>query len=528
MPITLDDLDSPVLTDSQQSFTGGQFSNAVPIQIANNQCAALVNADIFATGQAQTRRGTAQLGGDVGSGTATRGVGFYRNGSSYYPIAISDTLLKYFNGSTWAAFSGSSQTFLGSTSAVIFAPGNGYVYVTDGTGSIRRADGTTTTALSTDSPPTAVNLLVYHTNRLMASGVSSAPDAIYFSGILDDTLWATLGGGYQIQIAGDGIPITALVPWSQTNLAVFKQNSTWVVGTDPLLDVSDMPVQQIHARIGCVAPRSAVQVGADIFFLSSDGVRTLQQTAASDNRYDLGQPLSFPIQDVMNRINPAQVSKAAAVYWKGKYILSFAADTSTTNNYIVVYDTMTSAWSGSWSNLPVGCFANRIDSSGIEKLMMGISSDNTVIEYLDYVLEPSATDSTYTDYNSNPVLLSILTRGFMFGDLQSMKKGINANVIFSRNRGDYTLQAIFDEGETTASTTIATGVLPGFAISFDIPFSIGRTGLQTASLDLMQYPEFYQVQFAITASSVGRKEVRQLTVQAFPEATDFRGNFSAT
>lgn len=530
MPLTLDDVDSPILNDVQASFIGGQFSNAVPLQLAQDQAALLEDVEVSITGGATPRRGCPQLGPNVGIGTVMRGAGFYqKNSTTSYAVACSDTSIKKWTGSVWAQIG--SATFNNGNQPLIFVPGNGFLYATDGGGNIEKWNDSTWTAVTNDSAPTNVQFLVWHEDRLVAAnatvGGNPSYDGVFFSGILDDTIWSSLQGGYQLQPgAGDGQPITGLVPWSNYNLAVFKRNSVWLIVADPQLNVSDMPVINVHRRIGCIAPLSAVEVGNDIFFLSQDGVRSLQQTIASKDRYQLGTPLSFPVDDVIRRINPSAASGAVATFWKGMYLLAVPLDTSTYNNYILVYNSIIGKWTGGWTNLPVSSFGIWTDT-GVDKLMLGLSNAPVLTVYQDFVSDALATDATYQDYNNNYVNPHVITRGMVFGDLDSPKKGLNANIKLYKSKGQITISALFDEGALTATKTIDTGDPFGFNIPFTLPITFPRPGVQPCSMPLLPYPKFHQVQFELTGIGAGRKEIRQITAQAFPEATDLRGKFEA-
>lgn len=532
MPIVLTAPNSPILTDSQSSFIGGQFSNAVPLQLDQTSCSLLENAETSTTGQAKSRRGTIQLGGAVGSlANPISFLEYYKTGASDYPVAFMSAAGGAFKlaAGAWSALSNGTPP---SGTVVSTAVGNTFLYAVQGSagsGNIYRWDGTTWTTLSTDTPPANCTIILWDGFRLVASGQAAAPGAIYFSGQLNDALWASVPGGYQIIPGGDqGVPITAILPWNGTNLAVFKRNQVWNVGADPALNVSDFPIQRIHMRIGCVATNTAVQCGSDILFLASDGVRSLQQTLASDNFFQLQPPLSFPVQDFIERINPSALSQACAIFWKGRYYLSVALDGSTTNNYILVYNTITSKWNGGWTNLPVQYFRARTDTSaGVDKMIMGSSLSNIVLEYLDYVAEVNATDATYTDYNNVVVPFHVKTRGMMFGDLDSPKKGLNMNMKLYRSKGQISVTAIFDEGELSDTKIIDTGDPTGLTFPIFFPAIFARGGVEAASMTLMKYPRFHQVQFEVKAVTAGRKEIRQITAQAFPEAVDLRGKFTA-
>src|SRR5439155_17164439 len=146
------------------------------------------------------------------------------------------------------------------------------------------------------------------------------------------------------------------------------------------------------------ATRSAVQVGNDVLFLADDGIRSMNMTIASEQQHELKTPLSFPIQDYINRINWTYVDQACAVAWRNLYLLAVPIDSSTTNNIIFAFNTLTGVWSGLWTNLPVTHFS--ISKGAIPKLVAVVPGQR-LIEYLDFVDEASATDATYTDYNGN-------------------------------------------------------------------------------------------------------------------------------
>ena len=72
-----------------------------------------------------------------------------------------------------------------------------------------------------------------HTNRIVASGITAIPDAVYFSNLLDADTWDMLNG--QIRIGGgDGDPIVALKSWLDTGIVVFKRNSVYLIDANPI------------------------------------------------------------------------------------------------------------------------------------------------------------------------------------------------------------------------------------------------------------------------------------------------------
>jgi hypothetical protein len=395
MPSAWDDsLDTPTVFDALESFVGGQYSYAKARELAPNQCALLQDCEEEITGQVSTRYGTSQVGGAVGaSNVKVDAVGFFNFAPTYtYEIAICNGHIYRNNGGTWTDMGAFTVS-----DAPSMAQGVNKMYFAAG-GDIFSWDGTSLTNISGDGAtqaPRNVSIVKWHGNRLIAAGSSikeystdtnPIPDALYLSDVLVPASWGTVKNATQLRPGnGDGQPITAIVPWTNFNIAVFKRRSIWVVGADPAVAISDMPITQIHGSgtVGCVARRSAVQVGSDILFLADDGIRSLAATEGSDQQFELSVPLSFPVQDIIDRINWSSASGAAATFWRNLYLIALPLDSSTTNNYILVYNTVTKAWGGLWTNLPVNQFAIR-EVSGVPHLMMGLATTNKVVEYLDY------------------------------------------------------------------------------------------------------------------------------------------------
>jgi hypothetical protein len=284
-----------------------------------------------------------------------------------------------------------------------------------------------------------------------------------------------------------------------------------------------MPIQKVNDSVGCIARRTAVQVGNDVLFLSDDGVRSLQQVIGSDQQHDLSLPLSFPVQDYIHRVNWSMVSEACAVFWNNLYLLAVPLDSSVTNNYVFVFNTITSTWSGIWlstatQSMPIRCFGVR--KGNTQSLMMGLHTDNVVIEYLDYVHEDDAVDATYADYNGLPVLPVALTRAMTFGDTKAFKKGLDYEVEWIGTKGSIIINPIMDE-DTLLPADNLTLTGGGFPIPFPLPFLITRPGVQRQQFDLMRHKVFRELQLQIVAAGDGKKQLRQITAQAFVEPGNF-------
>ena len=144
--------------------------------------------------------------------------------------------------------------------------------------------------------PSKPKFIVSHTNRLFATSADTAvpSDVLYVSGILDGESWDLAGDN--LRVGNDRDPITALMPAQNFDLYVFKERSIYKVTADPTLEASQWSIKLINNRTGCVADGTVQQVGADIMFLSRDGVRSLQSIQAGTET-DISMPISRNIND---------------------------------------------------------------------------------------------------------------------------------------------------------------------------------------------------------------------------------------
>jgi hypothetical protein len=104
----------------------------------------------------------------------------------------------------------------------------------------------------------------------------------------------------------------------------------------------------MSSDVGCNAKRSAVQVAGGVVFLSDNGVQFLQpqQVGAAEGMrlMTLAEPLSAPINDIIQRINKNYVQRSVGCYYNSRYYLCVPLDNSTKNNATLVYNFILKAW----------------------------------------------------------------------------------------------------------------------------------------------------------------------------------------
>lgn len=208
--------------------------------------------------------------------------------------------------------------------------------------------------------------LLYYANRLIALGKFHLDasirnqDTISVSNFLDFNDWDaldafTINNGSNDQVVG-------VAPWTLNEFLVFMRNSIFYISVGSNRYVTgealsnDSYVRTLATDIGCSARKSVVQAGGGVFFLSDNGVYFLQPQPASAESMKLltmADPISAPIDDVIQRINRTYAHRAVATYWNNRYYLAVPLDSSVDNNAILVYNFILRQWE-SVDTYPVG------------------------------------------------------------------------------------------------------------------------------------------------------------------------------
>lgn len=497
-------LDDPIVSDEQAGFRGGQVSFQAARKLKPDECQELVNCDITLLGDIVTRRGIQRIGsGPVVIGNAVKGLTLYNTNSQLRLVATTGAGTYFWAGSAWTLLAVFPHG-VGATGAVRYAQGINKLYFCDGVNNIWSWDGTNAVdlgnALATQ-PPAAPRWITWHTNRLCAAGMDAERDAIYFSQFLDGATWDKTN--WQIRVgAGEDDKITGLVSWSNFNLVVLKQKSIWIVNCDPTVTPAEFTIKCVHRKIGCTNPDTAVQVGSDIFFLSDSGVRSLKYTLATEEQSEVGEALSSPVQDIIQR---ASTFPSFATYWNNRYILSITVDAALTS-YCLVYNTLVNSWSGYWTGLNYPSnFAYRIVANSPDHLVFANSSGE-VMEWLDFVARADENLSTYQDEGVN-IPTTIRTRALDFGERLSPKTGLNVEVeLFDSVTANGALS--YRKDASTTDTAI------GSAMAASNAYGAAAKDFRPNPTDLQNIGPFRELSLKI-ASTSGRLGVRSVVANAF-------------
>lgn len=257
----------------------------------------------------------------------------------------------------------------------------------------------------TDQIPNAGDAVAFG-NRLF---VISGRDEIVVSDILDYTRFSRVRGRWTIN-QGTGSALTRLAPFNQTTLLAFKGSTIYLIG-NVYGDLSEVRVDVLTTEYGCVAPDTVLAVGRDVYFLSEAGYFGVSQ--ALDNKLQaVEEPVSAPIQPIIDRINWNAVGGAVAAYHENRIFLAVPLDGSVDNNAILVLNLLNKAWEGVWTAdfLKVQNFV-RLDRAGKRRLFVVNGGGQGALEAGALFLTGAGVEDNLYGV-VHPVECELLSRGF--------------------------------------------------------------------------------------------------------------------
>jgi len=308
--------------------------------------------------------------------------------------------------------------------------------------------------------------LIYYGNRLIAQGKyhTGSPaarnrDSVSVSNYLDYQHW-DIDDVFTFNNGGND-QVTAIAPWTLNEFVVFMRNSIFYVNTGIGRYVTgealstDSFIKTLVTDIGCIAKRSVVQADGGVIFLSDNGVYIMNPTQVGANEamrlLTNAQPLSAPIDDVIQRINRNYAYRSVGCYWGNRYYLAVPVDGSVENNAVLVYNFILKAWE-SVDTYPAGVDVFNFviaKKDNIRRLYI-IDSDQGVFltEQLDYdeygnnigtpVLHETPPSSPYLpfelgvdQFQGNLIQSSLTTRRYIFNTFNDKRfSGSEIDLLF--------------------------------------------------------------------------------------------------
>ena len=378
-------------------------------------------------------------------------------------------------------------------------------------------DGSGATANATVSPPPSdIRLLINTGNRLFAVGSGSKRNTLYCSDILDASIWDSQNS---VVINGDdGDEITAIVPYYQNRIIVFKKRRIFQVTIpDNMTTAADWTISLISNNTGCVAGNTATQVSSDIFFLSDNGIRSLVRSAADDFS-SVGIPISEVVKDVIQSINPAKINISTAIFYDNRYFMSFPTGSNDYNDTILVYNTALNAFEGTWTPQVMQFALTNFESQGLRATFK--TTTGNINQYFGYKSPSELTSADYLDAGQN-YESSVRTKDFNFGDTFALKYGSHFEVIFDDSYSTDTsisIQRDIDVGDIDVqpNLNISSAAL---TLPFTLPASLPTSVKKRIASDLRKYEKWRLLNVKIS-SVAGKMAVRQIAAAANPDTIE--------
>jgi hypothetical protein len=384
-------------------------------------------------------------------------------------------------------------------------------------------NGSGATATATVSPPPLnLRILINTGNRLFGVGSAANRNTLYASDILDASIWDAANS--VIVNADDGDEITAIVPYYENRIIVFKKRRIFQVTIPPdMTSAADWVIQLISNNTGCVAEGSAVQVNSDIFFLSDDGIRSLVRSAADDFT-SVGLPLSEVVKDVIQEINVAEIGICTAAFYDNRYFLAVPTASNDFNDTIIVYNTVLGAFEGTWTPNVMQFALTNFQDEGLR--LMKKSTTGQIQKYSGYKTPAQVTIADYqdagVDYESY-----VRTADMDFGDPFAEKHGSHFEIVFDDSFSTDTtisIQRDIDVGDIDVqpNLNISSAVL---TLPFVLPAQLPSSVKKRLASDLRAYQKWRLLNIKIQ-SAANKLAIRQITAAANPDTIEVQKNIS--
>ena len=249
-------------------------------------------------------------------------------------------------------------------------------------------------------------------------------DEIVASDILDTTTFDQIANQFRIS-GGTADYVVAMHGFYEDALIVLNRNSIHQVkGTQGSL--ADTVVTELTGEVGCLARKTVVMRGADMIFLSDNGVYGL--TFLNDyNLRGTEEPLSKNIQPYIDRINKNLADKSTAILHDNRYYIAVPLDSvpngndARGNNAVLVYNFLNKGWESvdtyGDSRFLIEDFV--VATAGVRNDLYAIAANGGL-----HKMESSESNTDYLGVdntsNSQPTTVNsyMVSRGYDFGTLE--------------------------------------------------------------------------------------------------------------
>jgi len=341
--------------------------------------------------------------------------------------------------------------------------------------------------------PNASNA-IYFQNRLL---IPHTRDLVSASDFLNITRYLPVLSSFRIN-QGSADSLVALHKFDSTTIICFKEASIYMV-RNVYGNLTDLVLDEMSSAYGCAAAKSIVSVGRDVWFLSDKrGVCSLGITESGAVQ-GVDQPISEPIQPLIDRINWHNAHLAVSAYANNRFYIAVPLDSgldpdgNKSNTAVLIFDFLNQFWAGYDDGIYVKEWVEPIVWG--RKRLCFLGYDGTINLYDDIELggiEDETVDSAGVR-STTPITDELVTRGYNLGT-PDRKKWHAARVNVQTLASTFTASAQVDgvEEQTVISTVttdptkydkpfyqadyVATNVNDDFNVPYRQDYSISLSG----------------------------------------------------
>lgn len=474
------------MQDDKQLFvvvpdlSGGVNNRQHGSKINDNQATVLLNIDIGIPGQSRKRPGIT-LVENLGSSAGTGLFGFEPAGGTNELMATYGSTLTGWTGT--GSFVNRKSDFVSGTTVSMVKVGEQSsndvlaVYMSGNNWFRMKQDHTFADLGNTNTSPPLSEVATYYRNRMWVL----KDNLLYWSGAFPADYSNTFDqttNNFRMEVG----PERALIPIRDQGIVALGRDQVWAINPSVVPAATDKPEKLLD--FGCVAGKTAVQVGDDILFLAIDGVRGLFRTVQDKVQSGTSYPLSFLLKDEIESINWTYISKACAVFFDNKYFISVPVDASTVNNEVWVFYPALQAWMviqgwyvSAWAKMKV---------DGQEKLYAIDSNNGKVYQ-------------AWKGFSDNGTAINYQEEGKKIDFGQPLRTKTGGEVkIRAASSGGYTLTvyaSIDDQSYVTLGSMSLAGNSPTLPIS--LPFTLADSNIVEEQFHLDNLGPFRQIRIKI-------------------------------
>jgi len=253
---------------------------------------------------------------------------------------------------------------------------------------------------------------IVHDRHLVVAGDDTNPNTIYYSGTDDIDDFTSTGSG-TIKLDDKVIGIRSF----RSDLVIFCKNSIYKLQN--INNSSTIVVAPVTKNVGCLDNHSIQEIGGDLVFLSSDGVRTIAGTSRIGDveLSSVSRQIQPIINDIAKKIN-TYVVDSVVLRQKSQYRIFYTTITEDSSGAKGIIGSLTSngfEWSET-KGIQCRAVTSGFNYAGVEKVYHGDSDGHVYIH--------DSGNAFYHSGSSANIRATYVTPNYDFGDFGT-RKNIN-------------------------------------------------------------------------------------------------------